>query len=352
MKKDATQKPANVRLQRVLALDGGQAYVEAGMLAAIDRLVKQQEDEREFLNEITVFSGTSAGAWMALFLANYRRPSDALPDLMDFWADLLAALRPEGLDAAFRGVAATLGQSSLLGNTRLRDFLLSVFGLKTKLGDLKHHVVIPSYQITQWKDKVFQNFIANDPDQDELVVDVAMRSSASPLMLPLWQALDGKGPGYVDGGFFAPTPSLTALAQILHQMPGTAHTHPLPQLITMLSVGLSNRNHVRPVFVDGSANWGYGPWILDPANPMLMLMLSLWAGTMANDYITRQLLGKERYFRLAPYVGDSTPGFLMNSAQLNRYVDQVVSEPAVASLVQQAASWVKHDSSGWFEEAS
>ena len=75
-------------------------------------------------------------------------------------------------------------------------------------------VLIPSFQLDnqaphagqrQWKPKFFHNYPGPDSDGAELVVDVAMRTSAAPIYFPTYQS-------YIDGGVVANDPSMAALA--------------------------------------------------------------------------------------------------------------------------------------------
>jgi hypothetical protein len=345
----ATTPTASKVLYHVLSLDGGQGYVEAGLLSGIQKQLVANGKSGNFIDKVNVLAGTSAGGWLALFLACFDKISDGLDQSMDFWCDAMQALHPQGLEAGVRGIGAALGQSAVLSPNRLRDFFLEVYGPTTRLGDLKHKVVIPTFKITEWRDKIFHNFNDNDPDDYELLADVALRTGASPLMFPLWQSVTEEGPGYVDGGFSAPTPALAAVTQILKLDPEAGRHLPLREFMSVLSVGISNYNPMEPQFIDGQANWGYKQWVLDPKNPILMLTLSLWAGTQAISHATSQLLGPDRFFRIAPTINEGTPGFLQTSAQLKAYVNKVIGSPDIETAIHAAADWLASPASAWFD---
>ena len=105
------------------------------------------------------------------------------------------------------------------------------------------YVVIPAFDldsgvvtgegVRSWKAKFFQNFESDPGDRDELVVDVAMRTSAAPTFFPMYQ-------GYVDGGVVANNPSMCALAQALD--PRAAAARQVAD-VTLLSVGTGLNPH-------------------------------------------------------------------------------------------------------------
>ena len=157
-----------------------------------------------------------------------------------------------------------------------------------KLKDLSKKVLIPSFQLDNqapqagqrhWKLKFFHNFPGPDSDGEELVVDVALRTSAAPVYFPSYQV-------YVDGGVVANDPSMAALAQALDgQTGGQALAD-----VQILSIGTGSN----PTYIAGhDLDWGVAQW----AKPLVNLMIDGVMGVA--EYQCARLLG-DRYFRLEP----------------------------------------------------
>lgn len=362
---------------RILSMDGGNGLNTAELLMFVQEMLPT-EAQQDFLNQVDLFVGVSAGAINSLFFANHDNPTDALAKLRSFWQqigiDLLEGLRPEHIAANIQGgkppdqlicdillsafgLGLTVaGVKPLLYNDAYKKLLIEEFGEDTTLGDLNHEVAILSFQLDgsidlpltgdqqmpfrSWKPKIFTNLKldgVDEPDLNEKVVDVALRSSAFPIELPVYQSISGDGgPGYADGGVVANNPAMCALAQVL----GHKNKHPgraipsLPALcyadlnldehILMFSVGtgrnlVGNAQFFAPHFINGSAPLGYIPWLLDPLNPLLLIDVLLQASSMGVDFQVQQLLG-DHVHRLNPPLqfamvrdDEVTQGFLQNA---------------------------------------
>ena len=173
---------------------------------------------------------------------------------------------------------------------------------------------------------------------NERVVDVAMRTSAAPLELPIYQSLNGVAgaPGFVDGGLVANNPSMITLSAIVGSLKNGS-TSQGPQSagdslrdITMLSVGtgrnlVSKAQYVDPEFKDGSAAWGYQKWLFDLSNPLILIDAFLQGGNEAAAFQSRILLGEENFNRLNVPIKD----FL------------VPNDPRTQAAVDATAAWLR-----------
>lgn len=297
---------------RILAMDGsswsgGLGYIAAGMLQRMKVLVQRQPG-KTLLNNVHVFAGTSGGAWNALFFAKHADPDDALNDVLDFWqmtVDRMPAVDKRTV-SPLRELSAFTGGSAVVNTRLVRDFFIDYFGRKTKLGDLKHKVVIPAFQLDnqnprrrRWKAKIFNNMHPNDPDLEQLVVDVAMRTSSPPVIDPIFQSITYKGPGYIDGGVFANDPALIALAQVLHELERD-HDEANMSDIRLMSLGNGQSiRYVAPKFKNGMADWGFRRWLVDPFNAFALVDLLMQANMMSTSYQCRCFLRKG-YIRVDP----------------------------------------------------
>lgn len=270
----------------ILSLDGGGIR---GLLTAtmLERLINKRPG---LLERIDLLAGTSTGAILALGLAYGLTPAE-LRELYEQEGDRIFA--DSFLDTV-RGVGFMRG--SKYSNKHLRRALAERFGEAT-LGDLEKKVLIPSFNLDSmtfklnrprmWKPKFFHNYPGYGSDQDEPMVDVALRSSAAPIYFPVYQ-------GYVDGFVVANNPSMCALAQVLGT--GSADL----EEVVLLSIGTGLNMRYLP---QEDANWGWRQWMFQ-VHPMqrqryvMPLIYMMWEGgvDLAN-YQCHQLLG-ERFHRL------------------------------------------------------
>jgi hypothetical protein len=369
---------------RILAMDGGNGLNTADLLQRLELA-----NRNEYLNQTNVFVGTSAGGINSLFFAVHDNPSDALPDIQQFWKDvnmsILGGIPADIKDRAIAsnqrlaGVAdpgqlgnilldilgisqAALGCRSLFRNDVLKQFLIQYFGADTTLADLKRHVIIVSFQMDNGKQGIEQSWVPKlftnleytptgehgavkgftSPDLNEKIVDVALRTSAAPLELPIYQALDGKGPGYVDGGLVANNPAMIALSAIvgtlLHGTPkqGPLRLGDILDDIYMLSVG-TGRNLVgtaqflKPEFTDGSAEWGYRQWLFEPSNLFVLIDAALQGGNEAVSWECNILMSPANFHRL--------------NVPLNYML--VPDDPTTKAFIESAALWLENGE--WFK---
>jgi uncharacterized protein len=295
---------------RILCFDGGGVR---GVYTA--RLLERLgEHVPALLNEADLLAGTSTGGLIALGLAAGQSPAN----LVSLYHDNAQRI----FDDSWTRDLATL--DGLAGaeydNQHLKRLVEGLFGA-TRLEQLAKKVLIPSFQLDnqapqagqrQWKPKFFHNYPGPDSDGMELVVDVAMRTSAAPIYFPTYQS-------YIDGGVVANDPSMAALAQALDRDTGRQRLEDLH--VCSLGTGTN------PVYIPGhDLDWGLAHW----AKPLVSLMIDGVMGVA--EYQCARLLGN-RYFRLEPRL--PKPIALDDAAAsgaLIAYADQVDLTAAVAWL--------------------
>jgi patatin-like phospholipase/acyl hydrolase len=265
---------------RILSLDGGGIR---GVLTAT--LLERLEGAHPgFLGQVDLFAGTSTGGVLALGLAAGLSPSEARRLYEEkgsfvfedsFWDNVL-------------DLGLTLGAQ--YSNVNLKQALNEQFGDQT-LGDLPKKVLISSFDLDNramdsgtlrtWKPKFFHNYPGPGSDGDEMVVDVALRTSAAPVYFPVYQ-------GYVDGGVVANNPSMCALAQALDQDTGGQ------AVADIVLLSLSTGRNPRFIDVQG-ADWGWAQWVVD----LRLINVMLDGNVGLAHYQCSRVLG-ERYHRLDP----------------------------------------------------
>ncbi len=283
---------------RIIALDGGGIR---GVLTAVllDRLAQHYPGLLDPPDAVMLFAGTSTGGILALGLAAGLTPAQM--------RDLYVVNGKSIFDAAWLRDIADVGgvAGAKYDNANLKTVLGQTFAGAT-LGTLKHRVLISSFQLDDgapnpsWKPKFFHNFPGPDSDAAELVVDVAMETSAAPTYFPSYK-------GFIDGGVIANNPSMAALAQALDGRNPAAERATLED-ITLLSVGTgTSLQYIKEKELD----WGDAQWI----KPLIGIMMDGSVGVA--DFECTQLLGT-RYQRLAPVF---PPGTSIGMDEVARIVD-------------------------------
>lgn len=377
---------------KILSMDGGNGINTALLLQRLETASPHQN----YLNQADIFAGTSAGGINALFFAAADKPADALSHIQQFWLEVnhsildglkikadeavrstVAGVQSHPLNPAasdhwqelgaeiFRtvlGIGETVtGFRSLFLNDVLKKFLTKYFGENATLGSLKRGVITVTFELDNrktgidrsWIPRLFTNLPyvhsgpqgATCPDVNERIVDVAMRTSAAPLEMPIYQSTHGgtDHSGYVDGGLVANNPAMIALTSVLGTLAGGTGNHgpqltgeSLPQ-IHMLSVGtgrnlVGSAQFLAPQFTNGSASWGYRQWLLDPSNPLVLIDAFLQAGNEAVTWECKILMGDKQFHRL--------------NVPLKHMC--IIGDPETEARVARAAEWLT--TTDWFSE--
>ena len=231
-------------MYRILSLDGGGIY---GTLQAVllERIFAAMPN---FLDHTDLIAGTSIGGVIALTLAKPLPPSQ-IRELFQSNAKKVFT------GTVTRKAGSWVGLKAKYDNTALEKVLKSYFG-DMVLGNLKKHVLVPSFELSQhgrqpqqWRAKFFHNIPGNDSDNEERVVKVGMATSAAPIYFPSYQ-------NYLDGAFVENNPSACAVAQTQDER----NKIPRPGLseIRLFSLGRNSTNH----HLDGfNHDWGWAKWI-------------------------------------------------------------------------------------------
>jgi len=296
---------------RIMTFDGGGVR---GVYTAV--LLQRLADQVPgLLDRTELLAGTSTGGIIALGLASGRTPAE----LVSLYQDNAARI----FDASWLHELADLhGLSGAeYDNRNLESILKSLFG-STRLGQLAKKVLVPSFQLDNqapqagkrmWKPKFFHNFPGPDSDGNELVVDVALRTSAAPVYFPTYQV-------YIDGGVVANDPSMAALAQAIDKDTGAQKLDDL--LLFSLGTGTN------PTYIAGrDLDWGVAQW----AKPLVSLMIDGVMGVA--EYQCRHLL-TTRYFRLEPQL--PKPIAMDDASEVDNLV-----KSALAENLSDAVNWLK-----------
>jgi len=310
---------------RIISFDGGGVR---GVYSAVllSRICKEIP---ELISQTELFAGTSTGGIIALGLAAGMTANA----LVDLYSNNASKIFAESLAQDFREareIELPILHVTLLGpkydNRALERILREQFN-STRLKDLPKRVLVPSFQLDnrsgdpsmrRWKAKFFHNFPGGDSDNEESVVDVAMRTAAPPIYFPTYD-------GYIDGGVVANDPSVAALVQALKF--ASVQTGD----IRLFSLG----SGTRPEYILGQElYWGAGRW----AKYLLDIMIDGVMGVA--EFQCRQLLGDKRYFRLSPPLPESVS--LDDSSKVDALIAWASGVQSGAQ-VEKAVTWLREN---------
>ena len=264
----------------VLSLDGGGIR---GIISIVllERL-SAEPGLAGWIDRVQFLAGTSTGGLIALGLSAGK----SLGDLRRLYVDDGPHIFADSVFDDIRDLGKLIGADYDV--EPLEQSVRRVLGQK-KLGDLAKRVLIATFDLDngaadpgtrRWKPKLFHNFPGTDSDAEALAHEVALYTSAAPTYFPTVG-------GFVDGGVFAPNPSMCAVAQTQDRR--TGESVPLSE-VRLLSMG-TGQSLLR---VEGDVHdWGYAQW----ARPLVDLMLDGVNGIA--DFQCTQIL-RDRYHRLAP----------------------------------------------------
>jgi len=254
----------------ILVIDGGGVK---GLYSA-QILLRCFKEYPELINNIDALAGASTGAIIAAAIAAKVAPEQ----IVDLYRSNLKKIFKDSYWDDIKDLGKLIGADYDYAN--LKSVLKKYFGSK-KLGDLEKKILIPAFDLDNestprtWKPKFYNNY--QDTDLEELVVDALIKGAAAPTYFPSYQ-------GYVDGGFAANSPCISAVAQALDTKTGQQKLED----INLLSIGPG----FSPTFVSGKKlDWGVSQWA--------PLLIDIFFDCMkfTTEYQCSRLLG-DKYHRI------------------------------------------------------
>jgi uncharacterized protein len=299
--------PPSRRFQ-ILTLDGG-GYRGVFSVAALACLA--EDVGLSVLDQFDLVAGCSTGGVIALALSVGMSPGEILDFYLDHGPQIFKGRRLRSLRHPVR---------SKYDSVPLHAAVVEVFA-ERRLWEAKVPLCIPSYDLCSDKVHLFRTPHSERlrTDYRELMVDVAMATSAAPTYLPSHH-LDGLR--LIDGGIWANNPSVVAVSEAVSEF-GIALTD-----IRVLSLGTTSE------LGEKAASLDRGGWLrwARAATPMI-----LHGQTRAAENATYHLLPKGQFVRINPQVPENVlaidgvnPDKLIGlaraeSRQVNGTVDSVFS---------------------------
>lgn len=319
-------KPAT---KKILSIDGGgiRGIIPANILARIER--KTNKPIREIFQLI---AGTSTGGIICLALIHGLKAEEMLNFyLKNSEVIFKDTLRDDVRDGFGKNIGADYSQKNL-------ERIFKVIFRKAKLKDLFHPkraiALVPAYDLSpfekghpvNFKPKVFNSL--SEDDKNELLVNVACRTTAAPTYFPIREKK------YIDGGVAINHPAMAAVAFAINNDPQNGMNLKLNELkVLSLGTGVSNQLRIEPQKVD-NGDWGNIQWM------KYLPDLVTESNIQTSEYYVRQILNfnndiDKRYLRIQPTLDvkieiDTTSPQLLN--YLRRTAENIPIEPILKFL--------------------
>lgn len=221
----------------ILSLDGGGVFglYQAVILKQIEREIFGEDGD--IAKHFQLITGTSTGGLIALSLAS----GHSVDEIINFYETYSSRIFPHNVLQPLRILSAFLFRS-LYNNKNLKQVLSQYFG-NQKIGDLSIPVCIPAINTVTCTPIVFKT--ANSEkltrDFDNLLVDVAMATSAAPIYFQTYRF--GPYQSLVDGGLWQNNPSLIGLIEANNFFLANGCGCSTYKKVSILSIGNPLSNH-------------------------------------------------------------------------------------------------------------
>jgi uncharacterized protein len=168
----------------------------------------------------------------------------------------------------------------------LEQVLRDVFGDR-RFGDLQVPTLVTSYNLTAREALVFKTVKGIHEKYNNLPVwEICKASSSAPVYFPAHvTTIDGKLVPLVDGGVVANNPTACAIAE------GARLNRQTVGIEQFIVASFGTGESTRPISIQDAQNWGALGWVL----PLIDVLFD--GSADAVDYIARQLLADDNYFR-------------------------------------------------------
>jgi patatin-like phospholipase/acyl hydrolase len=231
-----------------------------------------------------LMAGTSVGGIIALGLAA-EVPAPTIKTAFERNGTAIFSDRPAPATwrETVRDLARFLRKPKYQPNA-LRRTVIDLVGAETRIGDLKHRVIVPAVNLTKGKPQVFKTSHHPDfcTDLRLKVVDVALATAAAPTYFPIAEIGDSL---YADGGLYANSPDILALHEAEHFLGQTCSRVHLLSIGTTTSQFSFSHAHGRQL---GALGW----W-----RDQRLVNVIIASQQHSVDYIAGHRLG-DRYLRL------------------------------------------------------
>lgn len=227
---------------QVLAIDGGGLK---GIFAAAALGALEDDFDCRIVDHFDLIAGTSTGGLIALGLGSGMTAAEVL----DFYLDHEREIFPTGSIRWRKRIAGTYAAAPL------RRALEQRFGDR-RFGESVTRLVIPSFDLANDDVYVFRtpHHERLRRDWKELMVDVALATSAAPTFLPAHSLRDHR---LIDGGVWANNPSMAGVVEAIETCGASRSS------VRLLNVGTTAEVRARPKALDSAGLVRWAPHITD-----------------------------------------------------------------------------------------
>ncbi|MFB2119997.1 patatin-like phospholipase family protein [Parapedobacter sp. 2B3] len=288
-------------MKKILSIDGGgiRGIIPGMLLVALERRLQRVSNDPSaaIVDYFDFFAGTSTGGILTSLLlcpdeTNPSRPKYSAQEALDIYVSHGSDIFKAGF---FRRLVAKFGLlSERYPSTTLEYVLESYFG-ECKLSQLLKPCIITAYNIELRKTHFFrqQTAITRGDPRDFYLRDVCRATSAAPTYFSVAEIRSMSGTRYplLDGGVFAPNPSMSALVEVTKAFNQTKVND-----ISILSLGTGrSRKAYDYEHFKKSRAISIGPALID-------IMMS--GAAESSDFFLQQLYRsagkKQQYVRIEP----------------------------------------------------
>jgi patatin-like phospholipase/acyl hydrolase len=305
---------------RILSIDGGGTR---GLFPAT-MITQLEQDYAKPVTEIfDVIIGSATGGIIATALAAGLKGHQ----IRDIYLNEAGSLLPKNfwrqskltnLLNLFRAKYSNQGLYGALkkhiGDTKTLGDVYQAYGQKPVflMPALDLNPYLQADDIPGFKPIVFNS--CRKTDHPEKLIDIAMRTSAAAVNLPIYQE-------FGEGGNYANDPCVFGLSFALNGKPDLANEwllqnqksglHQAPQEIKLLSLGCGStgasfvpEHHLK------NPDWGLLKW------QRYLISLVIDSNMVANQYLTQEILPKENYLRINVYYKDPAAPLILRDRKL------------------------------------
>jgi uncharacterized protein len=302
---------------KILSIDGGgtRGLFPATLLTQLERDLGKRVTEcfdviigsaTGGIIATTLAAGMTAEQIQSIYLNEAR---SLLPK--NFWRQFIL-LNPLNLfrskysnKGVYQALANHIGETKTLNDVFQRYGEKPIFLMPT----LELNPFLQATEIPGFKPILYNS--TSETDKDIRLIDIAMRTSAAAVNLPIYQK-------FAEGGNYANDPCVFGLSFALGQQPDTTHQLRLqnqklglaksPTEIKLLSLGCgSDGASYVPEEQLKNPDWGLLKW------QRYLIQLVITTNMVANQYLTQEILPKENYLRINAYYKDeAAPDVLRN----------------------------------------